>query len=288
MYRDTLFSYIYLKNKISFMFDIIYDKNFAYLLGYLWADGYIERNRVILEILEEDALTIIDDINKISFLKIVTYKRHRKNRKPQMAIYFCNSKFYDDFLSKFFIEKNKSAPTELLKELPKNLHRYFYLGLIDGDGCFYLNIKNKIRQFIITSCYDQNWDHIKDLFRELNIEIFNENKIINKHKNKSSIIRLNKYDEILKIYKYLYPNGYEIGLLRKFDKCQSIIDFKPIHNSNQSKIDIIILKDKINDGLNIKELSVFYSCNWKKIYNLCKKNDISYPKNFFKNFLKKD
>ena len=82
-----------------------------------------------------------DDIKKIDFLKICTMKRQRKNRKPQMSIYFCNSSFYDIFQNKYFINKSESAPLDILKIIPVDLKRYFYLGLIDGDGCFYF--KNK-------------------------------------------------------------------------------------------------------------------------------------------------
>lgn len=32
-----------------------YDINFTYFLGFLWSDGYVERYRTILEILEDDA-----------------------------------------------------------------------------------------------------------------------------------------------------------------------------------------------------------------------------------------
>jgi len=45
---------------------IKYDKNFTYLLGYLWSDGYVERYRTVLEISEEDALFIIDDIQLLN------------------------------------------------------------------------------------------------------------------------------------------------------------------------------------------------------------------------------
>lgn len=59
------------------MFMIKYDKNFVYYLGFLWSDGFIERTRVGIEILEDDAVTIVDNICKIDFLKICTMKRHR-------------------------------------------------------------------------------------------------------------------------------------------------------------------------------------------------------------------
>lgn len=258
---------------------IKYDKNFTYLLGYLWSDGHIERYRSVLEIIEEDALCILDDIKKISFLKICTMKRQRKGRKPQMSIYFCDSKFYDSYMSKYFINKSISAPISLLDDIPEDLRRYFYLGLIDGDGCFYF--KNKTRQFVISSSYDQDWTHVENLFKYLNIKQYEIRHTVNKNESKNSIIRIKKHNEIESIYNYLYPNGYEIGLKRKFNKCKEIIDNKPKNSSNKSKIDIDDLRKNIESGLPIIELSKIYECNWRKIFNCCKINNIKYGKGFF-------
>jgi hypothetical protein len=260
-----------------------YTKNFVYFLGFLWSDGTIERYRTILEILESDAVDIVDDIKLIDFLNIKTMKRTRENRKPQMSIYFCDSNFYDNFQSKYFINKSIKAPIDLINVIPSNLTRYFYLGLIDGDGCFYFNIKNKSRQFYVTSTYDQDWSHVENLFISLNIKQYEIRRMINKNGNSSSFIRIKKHQEIESLYNYLYPSGYEIGLKRKYDKCKSIVDNKPKNFSNKSKIDKDLLISRINIGLDIVSISKEFECNWRKIYNFCKKNEIMYQKGFFKN-----
>ena len=41
------------------MFMVKYDKNFVYYLGFLWSDGFVERTRIGIEILEDDAKTIV-------------------------------------------------------------------------------------------------------------------------------------------------------------------------------------------------------------------------------------
>lgn len=259
---------------------IAYDKNFVYFLGYLWADGFIDRRRTILEIIEEDALMIINNIKDIEFLNIKIMRRHRKNRKPQVSIFFCDCKFYDNFQSKYFIDKSSKAPIDLINAIPDDLRRYFFLGLIDGDGCFYY--KHPIRQFIISSTYEQDWSHMEKIFKDLNIVQYEIRKIENKNGNKSSIIRIKKYQEIEKLYKYLYPNGYEIGLKRKFNKCKLIVDNPPLYNSNKSKIDAELLKKYIDDGLDILQISKNLNCNWRKVYRFCKKNNIKYFRGFFK------
>jgi Mor family transcriptional regulator len=261
--------------------NIVYNKYFIYFLGFLWSDGFIERKRVGVEILEDDAIEILEDIKKIDFLKICTMNRHRENRRPQMTIYFCDVKFYDFFISKYFLNKSTKSPLDLINDMPNDLVRYFYLGLIDGDGCFYFNLKNKNRQFYVTSSYEQDWTHIESLFKSLNISQYEIRRVISNNGNKSSYIRIKKYSEIESLYNYLYPCGYEMGLKRKYNKCLEIINNPPIRSSNKAKIDLNELILKINENLNIVELSKIYDCNWRKIYNLCKKYDVSYPKGFF-------
>jgi hypothetical protein len=260
--------------------DIVYTKEFSYFLGYLWSDGFIERKRTILEIVEDDASNIVEDIKKIDFLKICTMKRQRKNRKPQMSIYFCNSSFYDIFQNKYFINKSESAPLDILKIIPVDLKRYFYLGLIDGDGCFYF--KNKTRQFYITSSFNQDWQHIINLFEEIKIKQYEIRKIENKNGNKSSYIRVKKHQEISNLFNYLYQDGYELGLRRKYLKSKEIIDNPPKNSSNKSKIDKDDLLKKIDIGMSIYEIAKILDCSWRKIHNFCKNNNIEKPEKFYR------
>jgi hypothetical protein len=50
--------------------EIVFTREFVYFLGFLWSDGYIERKRTMLEIIEEDVKNIIQDIRKIDFLNM--------------------------------------------------------------------------------------------------------------------------------------------------------------------------------------------------------------------------
>lgn len=55
-------------------------------------------------------------------------KRHRKDRRPQMTIYFCNTKIYDSYFSKYFINKSINSPIKLIKLIPDNLKKVFLFG----------------------------------------------------------------------------------------------------------------------------------------------------------------
>lgn len=260
---------------------IEYDRNFSYFLGFLWSDGFIERYRIGIEILSKDAENIVNDLKCIKFLNICSSSRIRKDRNPQTYIYFCNSKIYDFYFSKYFIDKSFKSPDSLINDIPLNFRRYFFLGIIDGDGCFYYNEKNKTRQFYITSSYDQDWAYIENLFNSIGVKQYEIRKIVSKNGNRNSYIRIKKYDEIKKIYEYLYPNGYEIGLIRKYNKCKLIVD-NFVRSNNKSKIDINNLVNLIEKDHSIIEISKQLNCSWVKIYRFCKRNNIKYPNGFFK------
>jgi hypothetical protein len=68
----------------------------------------------------------------------------------------------------------------------------------------------------------------------LNIK-YSIQRIILKSGNSYSTIRIVNIKGIYAIYKYLYPNGFEFGLKRKFDKCVDIIN-QPIYNTHKERI----------------------------------------------------
>lgn len=253
--------------------NIIWSKEFVYFLGFLWADGHIDRNCTRLEIVKTDMLEIISDLLTIEFIKFNQYARHRVGCKPQMQIYFCDVKLHDLFFSKYFKHKSNSSPEELLKVIPEELTRYFFNGLIDGDGNFFISKDLKTKHFSISSTYDQDWSYIRNLFEKIDISVFDERRRINK-KGNSSTIRITNYDDIFKLYKYLYPNEFEIGLKRKYDKCKLMIDNKPRYTCNNKLLKKEDLTSKIDELNNIDKVCEYFDCSRKKIFNHCKKYNI--------------
>ena len=106
-------------------------------------------------------------------------------------------------------------------------------------------------------------------------------RIENKNGNKSSYVRVKKHKEIEALYNYLYPNGYEIGLKRKYLKCKEIVDNPPKNSINKSKLDENVIISYIELGLNIYQISERLDCNWRKIHNFCKKNNIKKRPGFY-------
>ena len=198
----------------------------VYILGLLWADGYLYKDQINIEMVYTDLNELLPIFNKIG--KWSVNSRHRINRKKQLRISTNNK-----YISKFLLENNYNSKSNMsafniLKYIPENLKYYWFRGLSDGDGCFYHNIENSCHQFSISSSYDQDWSYMEALFNTLNISYrISRRKQLQKNKiNKSSIIQVTNKTDIKKFGDYIYNNYLidYIGLKRKFNKYQLLIN----------------------------------------------------------------
>lgn len=201
----------------------------AYILGFIWADGYLTKDGRHFNVsgVKED----IDEIEHL-FDKIGNWCKHIDNRekygwKNAKTLIGSNKKIYDFLLEHEYNKKSYVSADKILLKIPDDLKHYFFRGLVDGDGCFYYNEKGYLRQFALTSTYEQDWSYFEELCKELDIKyVIKRVKKINKktdNENKSSLVRVLGKD-IIKLGEYLYK-GEELGLTRKK------IKYKQIKNS---------------------------------------------------------
>lgn len=198
------------------------NKYFCYLIGLLWADGYIySNNRTKNRI---DITMLYDDISQLEYIFDKTgewrkYERRRKNKsyKKQLNFRITNSELYMFLEDMGYNIKSKSSPVKILSSISYEMKRYFIKGLFDGDGCFYHN--NHTRQCSITSNYSQDWTFMQDILSDIGCSssICRQKS---KFGNKSSIRITNK--DILKFGHYLYEDIDIIGIHRKYDKFKEI------------------------------------------------------------------
>jgi len=201
-------------------FEYVDKKEVAYFLGFLWADGYIGANKegvdrdVWMYLIENDMSDLKTVFNRIGDWNY--YSRQQKLGKPQIGMHVSNS-FLCDFLNKNNFS-NKIKGTSILKYIKEDLHSYFLLGLIDGDGNFF-SIKNKIYTFNIVSGYEQNWNFIEEIFNKLNIN-YHIQRLIQKNGHKFSRIIISNKEGIKKLGNFIYKNfeNDRIGLKRKYEK----------------------------------------------------------------------
>lgn len=199
----------------KFTFDL-HNKTHLYLMGFLWADGYLHntKNRLELSINTDDFNDIADYIDTNYW---AVYQRKRKNRKDQTTIGLYQEKVCDKFRIEYnYTEKSLKGPN-FIDKIPESLLFYFVRGFFDGDGCFYLSKDNKQKQCYLAGTYEQDWNWIEKILKGLSIEYLIKRKVQN-IKSKYSIIYIIKKD-IIKFGSYIYKdNSDRIGLKRKYEK----------------------------------------------------------------------
>lgn len=227
------------------------NKYFCYLMGLLWADGYIysshrTKNRI-------DITMTFDDINQLAYIfnKTGEWRKYERNRKNNNYKRQLNFRTIDAHLYMFMKEmeydiKSKTSPSKIISKLSSEMKKYFIKGLFDGDGCFYY--KNNTRQCTITSNYDQDWKFMQDILNEIGCK-----NSICRQKSRSgnrSCIRITSRD-IIKFGEYLYSDNELVGIARKYEK------FKEIESSyltNKSRVGNNKKKVYIN-GLKFSSIS---------------------------------
>jgi len=190
----------------------------AYILGLLWADGYVilrkemSSGTVSLSNIEEDGVYFSAIFKKVGCWTEKLYKI--KDRKPQINFRCYELKFVNFLIEMDYKAKSNVSADKIISYIPKSIRSFWFLGLVDGDGCFYINPNNKNFKLTITSTYEQDWAFIEKLAKELNIT-YRIKRTISKN-GKYSKFEITSRDGIIKFGNYLY--GSEIGLPRKRDK----------------------------------------------------------------------
>lgn len=201
-------------------------KEIAYILGFLWADGYLyeKKHTISLKIVLEDLEVIKPYFMETGAWRF--YTRSQQNRKPQGTLLTTNKPLFEFLKNLDYVAKSSASACKILNIVPENLRYMWFRGLVDGDGNFYYNKRDYCRQFSIASSFTQDWTYVENLFKSLDIFYKIDRKENFESNNKSSMIRLSNTHNIRKLGDYLYPEPYDnIGLLRKFNK------FMEIYNS---------------------------------------------------------
>lgn len=102
----------------------------AYILGFLYADGYIDsaEKSAIINIHQKD----IDILYKIKQYTNCKNDIHKSSTKNCVRLNLCSKKLVND-LKKFGVVKNKSKKIKL-PNLNYNIYKHFFRGYCDGDG----------------------------------------------------------------------------------------------------------------------------------------------------------
>lgn len=199
----------------------INEKEVAYFLGYFWADGniinYKSNNmnhwRISFEINSEDAnsiMNIMDELGKWS-----KQIRQRKKWKETTSFVTNNKDLFLFLFKNDYSNKSIFEPTKILSLIPNQLHKYFWKGLIDGDGS--IGLIGRGAYFEISSTYDYQYKEVINLFKKLKIDKYYIYQYISKYNHKSSVIKVYG-KEILKLESIFI----DYGLSRKTSRFYKI------------------------------------------------------------------
>jgi hypothetical protein len=201
-----------LKYKIDdSVFEKIDSEESAYWLGFLYADGYLnkDKNSITLSLSDKD-INILEKF-KI-FLKSDKNIRRNKNKSSKFVIE--NKKITNDLIDKGLFQ----AKTHIIKfpNLEDHLKRHFIRGYFDGDGC--ITYGKEINKNAIVSIVS-NINFLNEIDNNIDVKFY----YTKRHKYKDDkilTISSGGICNIMKIYSYLYKESsiYMDRKKNKFDK----------------------------------------------------------------------
>lgn len=221
---------IYIKGDAQYsvnaeFFTLPQTKEACYLLGFWWADGHIRhsdeknktRSSVVLKCCSEDVQKIkhiIDLSGKWCFR--LDKSKSKYNTRPTTIVETSNR-----ILTKFLYDndykiKGGASASKILSHIPLEFRSYFFLGLSDGDGSFVPCKDQRGGCFSLASSYDQDWQYVTDELGKRGIKYSIKKRIMPTGRN--SCVLVTGMRNHFKLHSFLYPNGFEFGLKRKYDK----------------------------------------------------------------------
>jgi hypothetical protein len=219
----------------------------CYLLGLLWADGYIYSKsykqspkcygqKLTLTLTKKD-FDVIEKYIRNNGINTIYERQEIRNGKNfgkiQKTFTIHNKNIVDFLLENDYKLKSSATPSKILNKIPENFKNYFWRGYFDGDG--YIRATTKMREMSICSTIEQDWKEAIELFNSLGIKNYKIKKYIRRNgKCKYSMIKVGSVNDITLLGTYLYQNYDGIGFNRKYNR---YLDFlKIVPTLQQSKI----------------------------------------------------
>lgn len=192
-------------------FDNIDTNNKAYLLGFLYADGCIQKNNVVSIVVHEKDREILEmyasELNATNTINKVSNKQH-------VRISFC-SKHMCDTLIGMGCGHNKTNKLDF-PNISEQYKYDFIRGFMDGDGC--ISVTDKGEHKYISLSFTGTLEMMQSLK-----EIFNVNNDIKFYRN-AYCIHIGKTEDVLRILENIYSDA-TLYMSRKYNKYREFIEW---------------------------------------------------------------
>ncbi len=235
----------------------------AYWLGFIYADGSVDNRHKKLKV-------TLSEKDENHLLKLKKFLEHDKPLyryaekpfnlnsdyicKPQIELSAYSVELFNS-LQKFGIIPNKTYNFCLdLSAIPNHLHKHFWRGMIDGDGCVVATDKSRVLQLTGHREVCQMFlDHIKQYF-DTTVSILPDGNVFTV-----------KFSKTLagKIARYFYEDS-TIHLERKYEKAMLITG---------AKNPVVRVPIKVKFEGTIKE--------YDSIITFCKENSLNYKNVYY-------
>lgn len=200
----------------------------AYMLGFLYADGNVQTDRLQISLAKVDT-EILEKFSKLLLdgnVQLYEYKCKNINAQPKVSLYIINKKIVNDLISHGCVPRKTFVLN--FPDLQKHLISHFIRGYFDGDGMLVIYerlaprciTKGKFAEFSILSTKEM-LDVIAKYFQHLGINCKWDKRWKNQDNNNYTL-RIHGNQQIRKVCDYLYKDA-TIYLKRKHDKYMELI-----------------------------------------------------------------
>lgn len=198
-------------NRFSNIFEVIDTEEKAYWLGFLYADGYLNRTQpghIELGLKKDD----YDHIEKFKKFINSNNKISYRSKTKSYRLSFSDLKMYNDLINHGCLE----CKSLILKapNLQYNLKRHFIRGYVDGDGCLIYRRNDPLSMTIsIIGTEDVLKFIYKSIFEDDDFILLQDNRFHNEYTKYITFGR-----ERSRIASYILYEDSKIYLQRKFDR----------------------------------------------------------------------
>lgn len=196
----------------------------AYMLGFLWADGYVKIPKrsgggnyiLALNISKADFDNLGRAFNPLGEWGTYRVNKTKRHRVETICIRTGNKPLVEFLVENDYSIKSTASPTKILSRIPSHLKHYFWRGYFDGDGTFTCKKRNYVLGF--SGAYDTDWSEHSKMLKSIGVDHHLSQE--KRSSGTSSSIHAYNVSNVVRFGDYIY-DGYVadgIGLKRKWDR----------------------------------------------------------------------